>query len=354
MKKALRKSFRGVLIRVGIAAVYLGAATPLPASAANDSKIDQKAIERRCMDLLKTDPNFRACVEKLVEGLPKLDSKRRELFSERYDPREYVSCRLRVIPNDTACEHFILRRREWPEYWPDPKGPRPKWPDAPKESVHRPFMSAKGYWEALCKAEAGEFVYKSVDGNVIYRVRPRLIATDAEHKDRFVLESPFTARDVEDTDKPQDNLVQPFLGRYLALEVPSAGTAQGFLRFKRTTLQQGRIFQTRLGEKFVRVPYLVVSESIERPLSRYGYTWRGIQRPKDRENGIAGGELAVVDLLTGEILGLRRGFALSGYSASSGYWWLGASRCPEGPNTQFLTQVVKPSPSNNENIQILE
>ena len=45
--------------------------------------------------------------------------------------------------------------------------------------------------------------------------------------------------------------------------------------------------------------------------SQYGFTWRGIKRPFDREHGIAGGELVVVNLQTNEILGIRRGFIYS-------------------------------------------
>jgi len=36
----------------------------------------------------------------------------------------------------------------------------------------------------------------------------------------------------------------------------------------------------------------------------------GIKRPHDREMGIAGGELIVLDLETNEVLGVRRGYAL--------------------------------------------
>lgn len=46
--------------------------------------------------------------------------------------------------------------------------------------------------------------------------------------------------------------------------------------------------------------------------SQYGIVWRGISRPLDREMGIAGGEVLVLDLKTNEILGVHRGFALVG------------------------------------------
>ena len=35
------------------------------------------------------------------------------------------------------------------------------------------------------------------------------------------------------------------------------------------------------------------------------YVWRGITRPHDREMGIAGGELIVLDLQTNEVLGVQ-------------------------------------------------
>lgn len=43
--------------------------------------------------------------------------------------------------------------------------------------------------------------------------------------------------------------------------------------------------------------------------ARYALTWRGLTRPSDRELGIAGGELIVLDMQTGEVLGVRRGYA---------------------------------------------
>ena len=42
--------------------------------------------------------------------------------------------------------------------------------------------------------------------------------------------------------------------------------------------------------------------------SKYGYTWRGIKRELDRQHGIAGGELLVIDLSTNDVMGVRRGF----------------------------------------------
>jgi hypothetical protein len=70
-------------------------------------------------------------------------------------------------------------------------------------------------------------------------------------------------------------------------------------------------------------------EMIGQP-TRYGFTWRGIVRPHDREMGIAGGELIVVDTQTKEVLGVRRGYVRSGNVKNVGskiYWPIGQT-CP--------------------------
>ncbi len=52
-------------------------------------------------------------------------------------------------------------------------------------------------------------------------------------------------------------------------------------------------------------------------------------RKLDREIGVSGGELAVVDLKTGEILGLRRGFLLGSNEIGGRLNWNGGNACPE-------------------------
>ena len=44
----------------------------------------------------------------------------------------------------------------------------------------------------------------------------------------------------------------------------------------------------------------------------YGYTWRGIVRPRDRENDIAGGEMIIYNLRTRQVLAVRRQFLITG------------------------------------------
>lgn len=85
--------------------------------------------------------------------------------------------------------------------------------------------------------------------------------------------------------------------------------------------------------------------------SRYGVVWRGITRPRDRELGIAGSELLVLDLRTNEILGVRRGFALGGaynypHVGKGRLNWRGAAACPARDLNSnwsvFIESVVQP------------
>jgi hypothetical protein len=64
--------------------------------------------------------------------------------------------------------------------------------------------------------------------------------------------------------------------------------------------------------------------------ARYGYTWRGIKRTKDRENGIAGGEALIYDVQTKEVIAVRRQF-LIGFRNPRGagaILWEIAASCP--------------------------
>jgi hypothetical protein len=87
--------------------------------------------------------------------------------------------------------------------------------------------------------------------------------------------------------------------------------------------------------------------------SLYGYTWRGITRPHDRELGIAGGELIILDLQTNEVLAVRRSFVRSGSVRNNltGIWWLTAGKCSKESlkmDAQFINEVLKPASHKQE------
>jgi len=356
MNPMIKQPVRAELRALTIASVL--AAFGISSDCLAQGKLDKRAvpetwIQRNCQDegrgdrqLLPTD--YEACIRALIKPLPAFDKNRRERFGERYDPQEYVRCRLsesgRTMSN---CDVFILRRREWPEYWPDPKGPRPKWPDAPKESVHRPFMSAKGYWEALCKAEAGEFVYKTVKGvEGFLMIRPRATESDYAERDNYVIEDGYGYLELgypgQDL-RPGTNFFDKSLETYRFVEGGRLSPS-GSPRKTRHGIDLERLrLRIEKDAKGVWSPEQFSSViEIDKFDSKYGVMWRGIHRPQDIENRISGGELAIIDLPTGEILALRRGFAFK-----QGRSWLSSLGCPHMQReiltiTAFVRKVLEP------------
>jgi hypothetical protein len=291
------------------------------------------------------DPRGVFC-EKYRERLEPLDPKRRNEFGEFYDPKKYHECRARVEARDTQCEYLKLRRNESAEYWPYSTVLAPKLPDPPNPPVYKRGMKAKEYFQALCKAEAGEFIYRTVENvESVYQVRPRRSASTAAIRDRYVMEDPYGYTDAEARTPPMI-----FLGpkKYHYFEVPATsrigeGSSDVVARFFGYDDKNPKSLQREYDSKLK---------------SRYGYTWRGIRRPHDRENAIAGGELIVLDLQTNEILGIRRGFILSGNvrNVHTGIQWEIGSVCPRLTDRPrwpkdfdfsywFVSKVLKPSGS---------
>ena len=280
------------------------------------------------------DPRVRYC-DIYKERLEPLDPKRRDEFGEFYNPAKFHECRSRVRENDMQCEYLKLRRIVQREIWPYPAVPKPKLPEPTNPEVYRPWMTAKGYFDALCKAEAGEFIYKVVE-NVqgVYQVRPRAGASHYTLRDRYVMEDPYGF-----TRGEADNAPAIFLGpkKYQFFEVP---------------VERERIRDAGLDGKhydpsiFVRpgpsdtiARYYGYDDRSTKTLkkeydsklkSRYGYTWREIKRPRDREHAVVGGELIVLDLQTNDVLGIRRGFIISGNvrNVTSGIQWEIGTVCP--------------------------
>jgi len=226
----------------------------------------------------------------------------------------------------------------------------------PEDSGYKSGMTSQEYFDHLCKTEAGEFIYKTVE-NVegLYMMRPRKEATDNELEHLYALEDPYGHTNGEATMGEYD-FVSP--NRYSYLERPTQ-----LPRISRATQQYGgSITGEQRSEAYARFSGYdarhlesMKRESVESLKSRYGFTWRDISRPHDRELGIAGGELIVLDLQTTEVLGVRRGFIRSGMVRNNltGIWWLTGQTCPKygyrnGRNKDFdlsywfIGKVLKP------------
>lgn len=280
---------------------------------------------------------YRECVRIVASRLPKLDESRRHHFGEEYSPHRYMYCRLSRDHTDWGCDLYRLQRNPNPVYWPNPKVAMPAFPEAPKESVYRSGMSSREYFEALCKAEAGEFVSRSVRGvQGIYQIRPRTFESDAALMDHYVIEDPYGYYNWE-----AQNPYAGYLGPkgYDYLEVPRP-TSDGV----------GVTRYDRHGGDGSWKP--AISQHPGPPTAQYGFAWRGIVRERDRENMIAGGELAIFDLHTGEILALKRGFRLGGpiRRTRSGVYWPNGLLC-KGDSTkgfttsEFVQRVLVPGPA---------
>lgn len=255
----------------------------------------------------------------------------------------------KLRPGETGCDLLKLKpadplATEEGRFAHSIKIPNP----VPKDSGYMPGMTQEQYFDHLCKTEAGEFIYRTVE-NVegIYMMRPRKEATDYELEHLYAMEDPYGQVLGEDK-LPQDAYVQPAMGKYQFLEVPMGGSERKHKRyFRNERLNNDRKFQTAIDGKAVFLPYIVAEEIVEIRKSRYGYTWRGIERQHDRESGIAGGELIVLDLNTAEVVAVRRGFIRSGWMKNAtGIWWLTGRTCPsQGARREhfFIKEVLKPA-----------
>jgi hypothetical protein len=223
----------------------------------------------------------------------------------------------------------------------------------PADSGYKPGMTPEQYFDHLCKTEAGEFIYKTVE-NVegIYMMRPRLRATDYEFQHLYALEDPY-GHTTDESLLVQDSYVQPVTGKYQFLEAPlSEIKKDGGAKYRRfyrdENAHPGKKYQTAVGGRGVFVPYVVAEAETTELVSQFGYTWRGISRPHDREMGIAGGETIILDLKTNEVLAMRRGYMRTGFVRNNltGVWWLTGPSCPNRgtkPIRMFIEEVLKPS-----------
>jgi hypothetical protein len=235
----------------------------------------------------------------------------------------------------------------------------------PEDSGYKPGMTTKEYFEHLCKTEAGEFIFKTVeDVEGVYQMRPRVMATDYEMMHLYALEDPYNAYEV----LPESGYVNPSYSQavkrgfklykpdqnYKFLEKPVPASlshpADGswYLRYTKPNtdklvVENGQYLYPRDQQP------QIVEERVKELKSHYGFTWRGITRPHDRDLGIVGGELIVLDIQTNEILAVRRGYAASGGKTKetvAGIWWLSAAKCPAtmpGVEPSFIHKVLKPS-----------
>ena len=260
-----------------------------------------------------------------------------ETVAERFDKAmeglaENCS-KARLKPNDTACDILKLKpadplATEEGRFAHAIKILNP----VPEDSGYKADMTSQQYFDHLCRTEAGEFIYKTVE-NVegIYMMRPRKVATDDELSHLYALEDPY-GYEIWEAAHPAKIFVRP--KAYYFFELPLDGSDSPYIRYSGFDDHD---------------PTSMKEEKITILRSRFGYAWRGITRPHDRELGIAGGELIILDLQSKEVLAVRRAYVRSGdvRNRLTGVWWLGGRVCPVNSTRlhhtyEFIVQVLKP------------
>lgn len=256
-----------------------------------------------------------------------------DTYGQLYSQEEYEKCVAKDAYN-ARCDRHIMRRNVNPEFWPYPDVPPMRWPDPPSEPVYRDGMTPLQYFEALCAAEAGEFIYETVKTAGIYEIRPRKHETDYAMRDPYVVEDPYGTTGGEEEEW--------IMYTYLYPEEDVA-LGKGYYFFETPWRKDARILSARLEalqerseEEPIRHYFGYEKRNIramrmkwtKKLQSTVGFNWRGIKRPRDRDMAIAGGELAVVDLRTNKVLGLRRGFVLGGKLPDGGVSWHSGLTCP--------------------------
>jgi hypothetical protein len=257
----------------------------------------------------------------------------------------------------------------------------------PEDSGYNPGMTPEQYFDHLCKTEAGEFIFKTVeDVDGIMQMRPRAEATDYMLQHLYVLEDPYgqtysekfnmgpealksgTIQDgyvnpryadavkTKDVKKRAYGLYKPdqnykFLEKPIPASLQNPADGAKYLRYTRPNtdklvFEDGQYMYPRDQQP------PMFEERVSEPKSRYGFTWRGITRPHDRELGVAGGEFIILDLQANEILAVRRGYLRTANVRETGgrVWWLGGWSCPpnrSGENHALLHKVIKPTKSLN-------
>ncbi len=227
----------------------------------------------------------------------------------------------------------------------------------PADSGYRPGMSSREYFEHLCRTEAGEFIYKTVE-NVegVYQLRPRPgVSYEANHL--YALEDPYGGP--YGSDQPEMWFVSH--NTYKFFESPDLlrRGSGGLARLSHPSYFMAPTPGAKIARYFGhdgRAQETMQKEFDTARRSRYGYTWRGTSRPHDREMGVGGSELIVLNLETNEVLGVHRGYArfdidrtVAGTAAMQ--WW---QRCPTGANMgggarlAFIQKVLIPATNSKE------
>lgn len=171
---------------------------------------------------------------------------------------------------------------------------------------YRSGMRAETYFKELCEQDAGEWIFRTVEGvEGVFQGR-----NYQPFNSSSLIFQMKEANEILDKNM-EDRLVQPYHGRFDFIERPRdpGETGKPYVRFFRGVEVPGHYkIGTQRNKQPIYVPYIVNMEKIDTLKSRYGFTWRQISTSSMLENGITGGETIIYDRTTGEVLAFRRFF----------------------------------------------
>lgn len=243
-----------------------------------------------------------------------------------------------------------------------------KLPDSMPKPVPFEFIRKDGrkatpkeYFNHLCKTEAGDYIFRTVeDVEGLFQMRVREQVSEKLFKDKYYLEDPWGGNMDELSGVPfswvsppwknyhffetQGSPSQisshiprdpkyPYVSSSMEVENDEVSSGSPFWRYEG--------YSAKSNKKMKAFPVAELE-------SRYGYTWRGIRRHRDREFGVAGGEIIAIDMRTNEVLGVRRGFSfyrghwLFGYPCPLKHEWVGGTGDGRDNYTfRFVRKVFK-------------
>lgn len=224
----------------------------------------------------------------------------------------------------------------------------------PEDSGYRPGMTQQEYFEHLCKNEAGEFIFKTADDvEGIYQIRPRRVYTSGEWAHLYALEDPYGYWR-GDWEGVGFSMVNPRLYSFFEMHPSGRRKYTNDFLYGSGAMDKSMFEEPSPNATIARYsgfndvnPGSMNLEYGTTPRARYGITWRGVKRPMDREMGIAGGELIVLDLQTMAVMGVRRGYNVwnRGWTGRvcPRYGYLGGQDKASEFTAWFVAKVARPS-----------
>lgn len=203
------------------------------------------------------------------------------------------------------------------------------------------------YFKSKCEAEAGEFIYRTVDDvQGLYQMRLR------DPRDYFyrlhkgdIPEDPYGHTNIESQNPWEIFLSYP--GRkYDYLETKKSPPSAGYLyAFKSKPVFLGHEYwRYEVESEPVSnngIETYTVAKNVSKLKSDYGFYWEGFRNEIDEYHGVWGGRISVVDLKSNEILGVKQGYFI--FNEYDG----GKEICPLDKQNglflyDFISKVLKP------------